>query len=163
VISDSHDRMEYIEKAIKIFNTVGVEAVLHAGDIVSPFTIRAFKQLNCPMHIVWGNNDGDKESLKKFFDEIGVFHGYFADLTFNGRKIFMLHGHGDVENIKKAIVNSGFFHVLIYGHTHNPEIKKVGNCLILNPGELCGYLTGKSTIAFLDLEKLEAEIEEVKV
>ena len=36
--------------------------------------------------------------------------------------------------------------------------EKVKKTLVINPGEACGYLTGKSTIAIIDLEKMEAEI-----
>ena len=39
-------------------------------------------------------------------------------------------------------------------------IERKGKTLAINPGELCGYLTGKSTIAILDTVKNQAEIVE---
>jgi predicted phosphodiesterase len=33
--------------------------------------------------------------------------------------------------------------------------------LVVNPGELCGYLTGKPTFAIIDTDKVEAEIIEL--
>jgi uncharacterized protein len=45
IISDSHDNLEAIRKAVEFFNNNDVKAVLHAGDLVSPFTARAFKEL----------------------------------------------------------------------------------------------------------------------
>jgi predicted phosphodiesterase len=38
----------------------------------------------------------------------------------------------------------------------------VKNTLVVNPGEVSTYLYGKSTVALVDLEKLEAEIVELK-
>ncbi|KAA0005879.1 MAG: YfcE family phosphodiesterase, partial [Thermoplasmata archaeon] len=67
VISDSHDNMEAIKKAVEFFNENDVELVIHAGDIVSPFTADEFKKLNCDMLLIYGNNDGDKLYLKERF------------------------------------------------------------------------------------------------
>jgi uncharacterized protein len=39
LISDSHDNLNAIRKAVEFFNRKEVKAVLHAGDLVSPFTI----------------------------------------------------------------------------------------------------------------------------
>ena len=45
IISDSHDHHSNVLRAIEIFNESNVEYVLHAGDIVSPFTAKAFADL----------------------------------------------------------------------------------------------------------------------
>ena len=61
----------------------------------------------------------------------------------------------------KALVESKRYDIVVRGHTHKPEIKKVGKTLVINPGEACGYLSGKRTIALLDLEKSKGEIFEI--
>jgi len=38
IISDTHDHMDNIRKALKIFKEKNVKVILHAGDFVSPFT-----------------------------------------------------------------------------------------------------------------------------
>jgi len=38
------------------------------------------------------------------------------------------------------------------------SIERKGKTLTVNPGELCGYLTGKATIALLDTIRDEATI-----
>ena len=53
---------------------------------------------------------------------------------------------------------SGNYDIIIFGHTHKPVSQREGNTLLLNPGETGGWLTGKSTAALLDPEKLEAQI-----
>jgi len=71
VISDTHDNLPLVEKAVKIFNEKEVEFVLHAGDYVAPFAVKVFKKLRAKFVGVFGNNDGDRILLGKKFDEIG--------------------------------------------------------------------------------------------
>jgi putative phosphoesterase len=66
----------------------------------------------------------------------------------------MLH----LEKLIDDLAESQKYEVIIYGHTHHTDLRKIGKTLIVNPGECGGWLTGKSTIALLDLEKLEAKI-----
>jgi len=46
----------------------------------------------------------------------------------------------------------------VHGHDHVAKIAKVGGTLIVNPGEVGGWLTGRSSFGLLDTETLEAEI-----
>jgi putative phosphoesterase len=57
-----------------------------------------------------------------------------------------------------ALADSGHFDLVVYGHTHESVIKKVKDTLIVNPGEVCGWLYGKPTAAVVSLETMEAEI-----
>jgi hypothetical protein len=68
-----------------------------------------------------------------------------------------MHEHHVVD----ALADSGHFDLVIYGHTHKADVRKVKNTLVVNPGEVSTYLYGKSTVALVDLEKLEAEIVEL--
>jgi putative phosphoesterase len=71
-----------------------------------------------------------------------------------GRQILLVHYHFSVA----TYAAQGKYDVIIFGHTHKPAVQKEGKALLINPGETGGWLTGKSTAALLDLEKLEAEI-----
>ena len=51
--------------------------------------------------------------------------------------------------------------VIIYGHTHEIDIRK-GETLIINPGEGGGWLTGRATAVLLDLTTMDIEIEEIE-
>jgi uncharacterized protein len=66
----------------------------------------------------------------------------------------MLHGHET--ELLNAIIDSGYFNALIHGHSHMRGIERRGKTLVINPGELCGYLTGKPSLALLDTLKNEA-------
>ena len=160
LIADTHDRLQMVDKAIKKLNEMKVELVLHAGDYIAPFVIPRFKELKATLIGVFGNNDGDHELLKKRFSELSLeMRGNFAELNVDGLKIALLHGHE--EELLKALVNSEGFDVVVHGHTHKAETYRKGKTLVVNPGEVCGYLSGKSTIALLDTDKREAEIIEL--
>ncbi len=60
-----------------------------------------------------------------------------------------------------ALAESGKFDIILSGHTHNMVNRKENGVLIINPGELCGYLTNKSTFAIIDTETMNAEIIEI--
>lgn len=66
--------------------------------------------------------------------------------------------HGTSPILLNALVKSGLYDVVVYGHTHKAVIERVGKTLVVNPGELCGCLTNRSTYAVLNLESLEAEL-----
>jgi len=158
LISDTHDNLPMVTKAVKRLNEENVELVLHAGDYVASFVIPRFKELKTRLIGVFGNNDGDHELLKKRFSENESLEirGNFADITVDGVRIALLHG-SDVE-LLKALVEAECFDVVVYGHVHNAQAYRRGRTLVVNPGEVCGYLTGKSTIALLDTVKREARI-----
>jgi putative phosphoesterase len=154
IIADTHDNLPQIKKAVEIFNQEKVELVLHAGDFVSPFTYLEFKNLNCPLKGVFGNNDGDKIYLQEKFKGIGELFPEPYKTNINHKNIIMLH----LEKLIDDLAESQKYEVIIYGHTHRTDLRKIGKTLIVNPGECGGWLSEKSTIALLDLEKLEAKI-----
>ena len=161
IISDTHDNLPLVEKAVKKLNEENVELVLHAGDYVSPFTIPKFKALHAKLIGVFGNNDGDHEFLRKRFNECSncEIRGRFAEINAEGFKIALLHG--DETELLEALINCGGFDAVVHGHSHAEVSRRNGKTLIVNPGEVCGYLTGKSTIALLDTVKREAIIIEL--
>jgi putative phosphoesterase len=159
LMADSHDRLDAIEDAIDFFNSEGVEHVLHAGDVISPFTSAKFCDLKAKLYVVWGNNDGDRELLKKKFGEIGAYAlGEVGVIELAGRRIILLHGTSQA--VVDAIEASGMYDLLVRGHTHSASVKE-GRTLVVNPGEVCGYLTGRKTVAIFEPEKMRAEIFEI--
>jgi uncharacterized protein len=160
-VSDSHDNLPKIEKVVELLNELKVELVLHAGDYVSPFTIARFKKLKCPLIGIFGNNDGDHQLLTKRFNETTncTIHDRFTQVTVEGYRIGLLHG--DEAELLNALVDSGYFNAVIHGHSHKKSIERKAKTLVINPGELCGYLTGKASFALLDTVKAEARIVEL--
>lgn len=152
VISDTHDHMDNIRKALKILNQRNVNFIIHAGDFVSPFTWRVFKDFNGEIFGVFGNNDGDRVLLKKMYGD--RIQSQIRKIEIFGKKIALMHEPQMIEELAL----SGEFDLIVYGHMHEVDIRKLNNTLILNPGEACGWLYGKATFALLDLENLVPEI-----
>jgi len=141
IISDSHDDVEKINRAIDIFSENKVENVIHAGDIISPPMVKEFQRLTdqgIQFFGVLGNIDGEKKGLQRAFDSInGNFLGDFGKIEIDGLKFGVYHGTDD-KKVKK-IIDSNKFDVFIYGHTHrrfpeNDNIVKIGKTIVLNPG-----------------------------
>lgn len=154
IMADSHDNMPAIQKAVEFFNQKKVDLVIHAGDLVAPFTARELKKLACPLIITIGNNDGEIIGLNKIFE--GQIFQPPHQIIINDKKVLILHDPILLDELQQ---NSDF-DVIIYGHLHKADIRK-GKPLIINPGECGGWLYGKSTIATWDVKSNEVELIEL--
>ena len=153
IISDTHDNLPAIDRAVKFFNTQKLSFVFHAGDFVAPFVIPRLSKLSCDWRGVFGNNDGDKEGLRRMSaDRIteGVLRVEIGD-----RKIVMAHDRA-ILDLKKESAD-----VIISGHTHKPEVVRHGGRVFINPGEACGWLSGISTVAIADLATLAVKTHKI--
>lgn len=156
IISDTHDDVIMIKKAVDLFNEKKVGHVLHAGDIISPFNFEIFRELKCDFSAIFGNNDGDKLLLKTKSN--GNIHNQPYMTTIHKRKIVILHEPDLVD----ALSESGLFDLIIYGHTHRPDVRKANKTTIVNPGKASRLIRGKMTVAIIDLNTMEVEISELR-
>jgi putative phosphoesterase len=151
ILSDSHDNLPAIGKAVSLFNDADVSLVVHAGDLVSPFVKKSLKNLEADFLAVFGNNDGEKLGLSQLFS--GKIHRAPFILDYHGKHILILHEPDNLE----ALIKSNAFHAIIYGHTHKADIRK-GTTLVINPGECGGWLFGERTVAIWNMDTGDAEI-----
>lgn len=156
VISDTHDNKNAIQEIIKSVNSEGISIVIHAGDHISPFTIDWMSEMKAKVFGVAGNNDGEKELLKKKYMDHGWAFSYNTLVVNLGAPIIVTHGTD--QRIVEALIKSGEYKVVIAGHLHKPIIEYYNEVLYLNPGEACGYLTGKRTYAILKMPEKTVEI-----
>lgn len=160
IVSDTHDRIPAIEAAVDAFNSKGVEAVLHCGDFVSPFSLVPFKGLNAPLYAVFGNNDGEKAGLSRMFRENGwTLNDRPWSFELGRKKIAMLHEPAPLN----MTLEEGGFDLIVFGHTHEPFVEKKSGALVVNPGELCGWVKGAETYAVVDMDELRCEIHQVEI
>ena len=140
IISDSHDDVDNVNRAIDIFEKENVKTVIHAGDIISPPIIKEFKKLtdrDVEFFGIFGNNDGEKRGLENAFSYInGKLLGDEGKIEIDALK-FCIH-HGQDLKKKEKIIASQKFDVFIYGHSHTKHHEIVQNkkreTIILNPG-----------------------------
>lgn len=142
VISDTHDNLVKIKRAVEILNANSVDFVVHCGDYVAPFALSPLARLNCDWCGVFGNNDGEREGLSKKSQGRIKEPPYFLNLA--SRQIVIMH---ELKDARAQIV--------LFGHTHEPVIDK-GRNILINPGETGGWLSGESTLAILNLRTLES-------
>jgi putative phosphoesterase len=149
LIADTHvpARAKCIPKMVfKIFENV--DFIVHAGDLVQLDVIDELEQL-APVLAVHGNMDGPEvsgalpklNSLKIYGWKIGVMHDPNT-----------LFGRGKMREIAKQ----NGFNVLVYGHTHNANIKWEGTTLYINPGSPTNPMSSfinKPSVALLKVTK----------
>ncbi len=145
IMADTHDNLPAVAKAVSVFNDAEVSLVIHAGDLVAPFVSRPLKELKSEFVAVFGNNDGEKFGLKDVFGE--KIHRPPYPFNYMGKKILVLHEPDNIEILR----SSGYFDLIVYGHTHEIDIRK-GRSIVINPGECGGWLYGKRTVAIFDFE-----------
>ena len=125
IVSDTHGRDWGLEEAIE--KEAPFDMLVHCGDVEGrEFYVEAMA--GCPCCIVAGNNDFFSDLPRE--DEFKVA----------GKRVFVTHGHyygiyGGTDGIIQAAKNRGC-EIVLYGHTHLPEIKEENGILAVNPGSL---------------------------
>jgi putative phosphoesterase len=155
VLSDTHDNLENIRKAVQEFLSRGVGAVLHGGDFCSPFTLAEFKPLadkGVEMHAVFGNNDGDRVLLWQRARGICDIKDGASILTIGGKRIVLMH----YPELAEDLYRGATFDLVVYGHDHKIRVEGGGK-KILNPGTCSGYLAQKATVVAVDTHTMDVE------
>jgi putative phosphoesterase len=155
LISDTHDNIQNIQNAISLFNNRHISFVIHAGDITNPEAVEAFAGVK--LIGVLGNNDVDVGELNNAFDKIGgQLKGEFCEIE-EDNLIFAIY-HGTDSKKKESIIQSGKYDVVVYGHTHRVQNKRVGKTLVINPGTANGWFFGyRATAVVFDTKTKEPE------
>jgi uncharacterized protein len=154
ILSDSHDNLEKLRRAVRLFEDARCDLVVHAGDFVAPFAVQELHSLSCPVKAVFGNCDGEKKGLAAAFHGVGTVAEPPLEFEHAGLKFLVSHLNAPV----RGLIKEKRCDVLIFGHTHKPEIRRENGILIINPGETGGWVHGKSTAALFDPTDLSAEI-----
>ena len=122
VFSDSHGD---ISAARRFFDSLSpLDCIFHLGDCV-PDGKKLSKLFSCPLYAVRGNCDfGSDEPLERIVD-------------LGGKRFLLLHSHQYY--FQDALLYRGeevHADMVLYGHTHVPDLSADGPRLLLNPGSL---------------------------
>jgi putative phosphoesterase len=176
IVADTHvpDRVQNLHPALmKIFINATVNQILHAGDVCDRRVIQELSSI-APVTVVQGNRDW-------------MMNGNVLPMTqiieVNGRKIGLMHGHGDMRLYvlekfymlfrgyqfkwfrKLAVKTFPEADVIVFGHSHRPENVNIGNKLIFNPGSAAmgawGFPISCGIIKVQSDGQIEAEIIEL--
>lgn len=171
IISDTHDNIPNIEKALNWLNKEGIKTLLHCGDVSTRETMEYIsRKFPGEIFAVFGNMDVGKNNDWQF-SNVKIFPET-AELEFDKIKIAFCH----MPETAKKLAKTGKYDFVFYGHTHKPWEEKVpaqspsgnvagkGECRLANPGNLAGIFFNP-TFAVYDTEtdKLELKILETLV
>jgi putative phosphoesterase len=127
VISDTHGDINKAEEVIKSNN--GINLIIHLGDYYRDAQKLASRFPEIPIEYIYGNSDF-------------LIDGIPAEkvLELKGKKIFITHGHRysvnwDYDKLYKKAEEMNV-DILLFGHTHVPELVTRKNYYIVNPGSI---------------------------
>lgn len=154
VCSDIHDNIWALERALPTMDDA--EALIFCGDFCAPFTLVQLAEGagDRPLHVVWGNNDGDRHLLTRQAARFAnvILHGELARFELGGLRVGVNH----YPDIATGLADSGQYDVVLYGHDHVAHEQVCDNqCLLLNPGEIMGRL-GAPSLSLLDTDSCTA-------
>lgn len=124
IVSDTHRNNANYFKVVEMHKP---DMVVHCGDVEGSEYVFE-NAVTCPVYMVAGNND--------FFSSLPRE----VEFTVGRYKCMATHGHHyrvsiGPENIMEEARQRGV-DVVMYGHTHKPEIRKEGGVVAVNPGSL---------------------------
>ena len=157
VLSDIHDQLANLERALEAFADAGVGTVLFCGDFCSPIPARTLSGWNGPVHCVFGNGDGDRFRILQGTRETSMTcHGEHAEIEVGGRSVALTH----FPLYGSALARTGDYDAVFSGHTHERSETRVGSALWVNPGEVLGW-KGTPTVYLWEPEVNEGRFVEL--
>ena len=159
VLSDSHDHIVNLRRAVLRANREGAVLLIHCGDLISPFMLPHLEQFDGQVHLIYGNNAGDQHLISARCCAPGsriVHHGAFASFTVGEMRIAIEH----YPKRTRQLALSGDFDLVCCGHNHVFHAERLGTCQLLNPGELLGK---DAAPAFALFESEELSVRRIEV
>lgn len=163
ILSDIHDQKQHLAKIIDQLQARNITEVIVLGDFCAPPTVRQLVESGLSFRCIYGNNDGDRARMVRVALE-SQGRVVFADDEFDSfeiddRKVFITHYPG----IAQPAAASGHYDAVFFGHNHQRSHEVLQNgCLLLNPGEVWGWMNGVVSYAVWDTQANTAEIIEVE-
>jgi putative phosphoesterase len=167
IISDTHDKLESVERAFEFFVANHVEMVIHCGDWKSVAAMEHFAyqaiHFKLPVRGVLGNNDNDVSEFEKFIksasSQFQVTEGVF-EMKVDGKSVAIYHGH-HVPTLRKVRAETSYDLVLL-GHTHKPKIEITDTTVMVNPGSTAFSIPRskqwQATVALVDTKTVHASL-----
>lgn len=159
ILSDTHDHIPNLRAAVKYCDAYGVGMIIHCGDLISPFMLDELSNFGGAVHLVYGNNVGDQHLISQ---QCGMryptinHHGVLGAVEAGGLKIAFTH----YPVMARGLAGQNTFDVVCCGHNHVYNVEKIGESLLVNPGELLGK-EGQPGFAILDTDSGHVERVEV--
>jgi hypothetical protein len=148
IVSDTHDDLRALERALDLLHDEDIATLLHCGDLCGPAVVEALSGFDT--WIARGNMDRHSELEATAQETIGVSR--LADrhhLTLDGHAAALVHGHREDE--LRRLINAGEHAYVFHGHTHRRRDQRIGPTRVINPGALGGMRWQQPSFCVLDL------------
>lgn len=140
ILSDIHDNIWNLRAALA--GMPEADALICCGDLCSPFVVGLLAEgfQGRPIHVVFGNNDGDLFRITQNASRTGtvLVHGEMFEGELGGRRVLVNH----YPDIALGIAAAGRHDLVCYGHNHLYKVEQQGTTLTVNPGAIMGYEPG---------------------
>ena len=156
IISDTHDNVPNMEKALKWMKENQIEQIIHCGDLCAPALLKFTLAPNFtgPIHLVFGNVE-DRDLTSKLAKELNhvTHYGDVGEIELGNKKIAFTH----FPDKGKELSETGKYDLVFYGHNHKPWEETINRTKLINPGTLAGMFN-KATFAVYNTVTDELEL-----
>ncbi len=159
VLSDTHENVGNLERALGAYRAEGITQVIHCGDMTTAATARSLDGFE--VVYVDGNMD---QGLPEIYRTLRDLNSHSVVLpTFEGEFEGVSIGvtHGDNENELRRLIDSGKHEYVFHGHTHRRRDDIQNTTRIYNPGALGGLKFETRSYSILDLASGEITLIEL--
>jgi putative phosphoesterase len=152
VISDVHDNLANLSKALNYIQNNKIDYLICTGDLQTKEAWAELDKLNLPVFAVKGNADDGLDL--SIFSKLKIWQ-VFGEIELNGKKIIFSHYP---EVLKKILEQKPqYYDLALHGHSHQPWEEKFQNTKILNPGNVAN-IRYNPTFAIINLDNLKAQL-----
>lgn len=144
IISDTHDNVRILNRAVKYLNSIAIDLLVHCGDWDMPFTMRGLVGSMFPIKSVLGNGDPDIQKFLYQLQNLEILKDIkldiqprMQDFIFDGKRVCVFHG--DDKSVSKLIIESQLYDLYCVGHDHQFSVTKAGKTTVVNPGSFVGF------------------------
>jgi uncharacterized protein len=160
VISDTHNNIGNLLKALRFFNEEGIQKLIHCGDMANVTTAKQMSGFD--VIYVNGNMDNSAAAVNDALWLLNPNNETTGDV-FTGKlgeaNIAATHGH--LQRKLDQLIRSRRYDFIFTGHTHRKRDEMIGKTRVINPGALGGARYEPRTVCVVDLDNQEVQTVEI--
>jgi hypothetical protein len=139
ITSDIHNNEINLDKVLRYCAEQKITTLICCGDLASKEVLDLMNDnFSGTIYYTFGNADytelRELESIEKYRNTF-LFKS-FGEAKIDGKVIAFVHFPREA----KKLAESGKYNFVFHGHTHKPWEEMIGNCKVLNPGNVAGEI-----------------------
>jgi uncharacterized protein len=135
IISDVHNNTVNLQKILNYCKKNKIKTIVSCGDLAAEETLDFLcDNFSGEIFHTFGNMDEGQIGELDFssgYKNAKIFRD-FGEAQIAGRKVAFVH----YPDVAKKLCETGKYKFVFYGHTHKPWEEIVGDCKMLNPGNV---------------------------